>query len=1775
MALVLADRVKESTTTTGTGPVTLGGAATGYQSFAAVGNGNTTYYTIADQTGVNWEVGIGTYTASGTTLSRDTVLASSNAGALVNFGAGTKDVFVTYPADYADTAQVGDVVLATNQPNGPGTWLETGKYYSKAAYPALAAAVGDVPDLGTVAVTPQAQLPGPFGVPIVTGFPYITATDGTTTVVVGQTGAIRKTTDGTNWAPVPSGTTSQLNAVSYVNSNFVAVGNTGAIVTSSDGTNWVVRTPQTTNALQSIAFGNTRYVAVGASGAIVYSTDLVTWTLVANTGTNQFNKVVYANSIFVAVGASGAVYTSTDGVTWTNRTFQTALSFNDVVYANSVFVVITSSGSTWYSTDGISWNSNYLFFSTNTSTVNSYITATDGVGTVVVGQTGSIRRSTNGSTWSAVNSNVTGTLNALSYINSNFVAVGNAGAITTSSDGIIWTARTSNTANAFNSVAFGNTRYVAVGASGTVVYSTDLNVWAFATGTGTAQFIKVIYANSLFVAVGAAGAVYTSSDGITWTSRSAGANQFNDVIYANSLYVAVGTSGACYTSPDGTTWTSRSAGANQFNKIIYANSLFVAVGNSNTLYTSSDGTTWTSRTSGFGTTSLNIYDAIWNGTNFIVVGQFGRWASSSDGVTWVANLDVLRGNFFAVAVVNSRTIGFGNSGSVLIAGATRAVVMQGGTWPYLVAAQSATNPRTIAYNGSNQYVAVGSGGVALASSDGVAWTGYNTGVATDFDKVQYVNGNYIAMGGTGSATNLLTSPDGTTWTTRTAGTAIYNAAAFGAGLYVVVGAAGAVFSSPDLVTWTSRTTTANVFNDIVFANSIFVATGTSNTFYTSPDGVTWTVRAAPGSMNRIIYANSLFVAIGNSGVIGTSTNGTTWTTRTSNVAQNLNDIVWNGSVFCAVGANGVITTSPDGITWTAGTSNTTNALTSVSWDGTRFVVTNTTNSSVLVSTDGIVWTTYPTQLPNAFLYSTYAGGKFIAVGSAQIATSTNGINWTAADPVQFTTAIPGFSAAYTVTYSNSLFVISGLAGSTANIATSTDGITWTPRFVGAFPSSVAQPWHYCLWNGSAYYLIGTNGRYATSSDAVTWTVAQDVSCSSFYSVAVISGKTIAFGNPAAVILAGATRAEFLQSGTWQYVVSAQSAPNPRTIAYNGSNQYVAVGTGGAGGVFLSSTDGQTWTGRYSGVTTSFDKVQYLNGNYLAMGGTGSLLNLVTSSDGITWTPRNAGTAVYNAAAYGAGVYVVVGNSGAVFSSPDLVTWTTRSAGANTFRDIIFANSIFVAVGASNSVYSSTDGITWTLRTASGTFNRIIYANSLFVLVGDSSAIWTSSNGTTWTQRTSPAAFNINDVVWNGSLYCAVGSSGNIITSPDGINWTLRNSDGSSAFLSVSWSGTRFVVSGGTPVIVSTNGIDWSRASTAYRANSILYSAYLGGKFLAIGTNFIQTSTDGLNWTNCDHVQYVVSSVNKLYKLGSYYYAATSAGLFESSDGINFVIASRAIPPTAVLSLAYSGSIWLAVVTGGSGSPQTFYKSTDGTTWSKSADLGVLATNVSVATVNDLVYANGNFISGQSLTGAQDINSGIYTSSDGVTWTPRVLPYGAGAANAMASDGTTVVVSAASQAYTAKSTDGGVTWTIVLQSTGANNAYINGIWVLGTNLSTDLATFLAVGTSVSVGGYSANGKYLNLILAVSQRALVSAKGGTNAGYFVTGAVNALASLQASASKELPLRTTTLLVPCGSFSNSNAPYLIAEVGLYSYNTSTTFWVPPQIAGGGQSGYIYAGA
>lgn len=248
MALVLKDRVKETTTTTGTGDVVLGGASTGYQSFSVIGDGNTTYYTITD--GTSWEVGIGTYTAATTSLSRDTVFSSSNNNNPVSFLAGIKDVFVTYPATRATTA---DAILVIDEKTSSYTVVsgDIGKVINCTA------------NTFTVSLTSAATLGNGFycsiwntGTGAITVDPSGSETiEGRTTLVLRPGEGFQIVSNGTNWvfgnkrtmrgfaqnvsvAPFVTASGSNSTAIGYTatssGTNSVAIGHSSTVASGVD-----------------------------------------------------------------------------------------------------------------------------------------------------------------------------------------------------------------------------------------------------------------------------------------------------------------------------------------------------------------------------------------------------------------------------------------------------------------------------------------------------------------------------------------------------------------------------------------------------------------------------------------------------------------------------------------------------------------------------------------------------------------------------------------------------------------------------------------------------------------------------------------------------------------------------------------------------------------------------------------------------------------------------------------------------------------------------------------------------------------------------------------------------------------------------------------------------------------------------------------------------------------------------------------------------------------------------------------------------------------------------------------------------------------------------------------------------------------------------------------------------------------------------------------------------------------------------------------------------
>lgn len=316
MALVLADRVKDTTTTTGTGTVTLSGTApTGYQNFAVIGNGNTTYYTIAG--GSEWEVGVGTYATSGPTLARTTVLASTNGGSAVSFSAGTKDVFVTYPAEVA-TALTNPIPTNGGVVYGTGTAIGVSAAGVVNGYQFLQSAGAASPtwvqinSFKDVAVAPSSPTPieGDRFFDNTTGidYTYITDVDGSQWVETSATGAASNVYTKTTFTATASQTTFTLN----YNVGYVDVYLNGVKLTTSDYT---------------ASTGTT--VVLGVAAALNDIVETIAWTTWSVTNT--------------AIGAGTGTSLVLSGAA-------TALTFNGSTLANHTRQVFLSGSSATYTT---------------------------------------------------------------------------------------------------------------------------------------------------------------------------------------------------------------------------------------------------------------------------------------------------------------------------------------------------------------------------------------------------------------------------------------------------------------------------------------------------------------------------------------------------------------------------------------------------------------------------------------------------------------------------------------------------------------------------------------------------------------------------------------------------------------------------------------------------------------------------------------------------------------------------------------------------------------------------------------------------------------------------------------------------------------------------------------------------------------------------------------------------------------------------------------------------------------------------------------------------------------------------------------------------------------------------------------------------------------------------------------------------------------------------------------------------------------------------------
>ncbi|MFO1448469.1 MAG: hypothetical protein U1F61_09960 [Opitutaceae bacterium] len=543
--------------------------------------------------------------------------------------------------------------------------------------------------------------------------------------------------------------------------------------------------------------------------------------------------------------------------------------------------------------------------------------------------------------------------------------------------------------------------------------------------------------------------------------------------------------------------------------------------------------------------------------------------------------------------------------------------------------------------GGGLWIAVGSNGVVLSSSNAVNWTTQNSGSTQGLRGAAYGAGRFVVVGTNGT---ILTSPDAVTWTPRTSGVSsnLYGVT-FSGTLFVAVGVDGVIVTSPDGTTWTRRPSDPSGINvpfallGITFGNGLYVIAGSEGTILTSPDAIAWTKRTSGTALwlYGAAFGNGRYMVVGDNGLVLESTNGTNWTVvdvvwptdGSFEITESLQGVTFGGGGFVAVGFHGSIirgTGGAGGAFQVALQGNTTSGIyAGVGFNGSQFLAVGD-DGAMATSPTGTFWTgTLPTSVTQLNGVTTN-GTASLVVASTPFQTgltyfSTDGIVWNAR---------ARFYPQYATAFGAGTFVTAG-----GDLATSTDGVTWVDR---TLPAGGSISLRGVVYGGGQFVAVGTGGMILTSPTGATWTQRTSGTTFDLLGVTYANGLFVAVGAPSAL-----------------------------TTAVN---------------LIRTSPDGVVWTARNSGLgNVTLRSVTYGGGLFVAVGAGG----YSTSPDGLTWTARNPiSTHSYNSIVYSTSRFTAVANGGAVYVSPDGLAWSSRSSGTNAnLNGIALIGTQLLAVGS--------------------------------------------------------------------------------------------------------------------------------------------------------------------------------------------------------------------------------------------------------------------------------------------------------------------------------------------------------------------------------------------------------------------------------------------------------------------------------------------------------------
>ncbi len=596
--------------------------------------------------------------------------------------------------------------------------------------------------------------------------------------------------------------------------------------------------------------------------------------------------------------------------------------------------------------------------------------------------------------------------------------------------------------------------------------------------------------------------------------------------------------------------------------------------------------------------------------------------------------------------------------------------------------------------------------------------------------------------------------------------------------------------------WINPLPQGNRLSAVTYGGGRVVAVGAYGAIIHSPDLATlpWTVSRPPvnGDLNAVAFGNGTYVAAGTgtdtSGMILTSTDATNWFKQswTNANTRSINGLAYGAGVFVAVGERGGIWSSEDGTNWIqqrldAGKSDHLNGI--VYQEDFGFVTVGD-KGAVLTSTDGLLWETNlpPTTITlNAITYGTNGQGEgiFVTVGkSGLILTSPDAANWTPKNS--------GLAATLKgITYAPGIgFTALGSASSVSWITASPDGENWT----AGLPSIGNEDYRAVTYAPGMFVAVGHYGGTISSETGMpdSWTLQTTYAWTDYNNAGAWSGSNFVVANLGGSVVTSPDGVE------WTYRFTG--FPNNLRCIACGSDAYggtLFVAGGDNGTILTSNDEGENWAIQDSGIGTTLNGLAYVNDIFMAVGASGVIL---TSPDGVGWSPQTSFTTdTLRGAAYGAGLYVVAGDKGTIRTSPDGVDWAPQAfPDTRDLNGVIYAFGNFIAFGERYRIFTSPDGTNWTARLSGGSsdpaFSAMAFGAGRVVAAGGSATILSSADGINWTSHVTVNAISQRFIVYGANRFVAGGSGGAMVQALATVSSTTIIPTYENNTLTLTWSG---------------------------------------------------------------------------------------------------------------------------------------------------------------------------------------------------------------------------------------------------------------------------------------------------------------------------------------------------------------------------------------------------